>query len=317
MQFIRNRKAYNKDSTLEKVCHNKNIHDYRPGTLLFYAFTHFDVLLAVIHFIRVVFVDFFVSQFARKFGLTKTPIAKVDNELDDKIPFTPSKVGTYLDFTAFWMRPLSMLLKTVGSKRAKPIILAFLHKITLSYSSAGKVYRMCMSTTDRPHYHRRFYFRVIHIFDPHYLCVPSLHISVVSLVWSFYRELFKKLPEIPEDLKKSYLDELYEEAIEIAETVLYIKQHSVNCIPAALYMMTFIMKPYFKAEDGIQFLKDMFVNTDIPVETQKELKDYMYFIFERFLLVGITNDNWIEPIKAWLKEYCINSNQAYIAKKIK
>ena len=125
------------------------------------------------------------------------------------------------------------------------------------------------------------------------------------------------MEEFTEEEKSVYLNEIYTGAIKIAETVLYIKQHSVNCIPAALYMMTFLMKPYFTAEDGIQFLRDMFVNTDIPVQDQKELKDYMYFIYERFLLVGITDDNWIAPIKAWLKEYCITSNQAYLSKKIR
>lgn len=295
----------------------KKLEEYKDSTLLSMVFTDIDVFFSTISFIKTVLIHFFCSQFARKLGLTKTPIAKVDNDLDKKIPFTPSKVGTYLDFTSFWFRPLSMLIKKLGRKKAKPYIIKFLHKINLAYSSAAKVYETCMSTTDRPRYHKMFYFRVIHIFDPHYLCVPSLHITVVALVWNFYREAFKEIPELTEEEKKIYLDEIYEGSIKIAETVLYIKQHSVNCIPAALYMMTFIMKPYFTASDAIQFLHDMFLESDISPKDQKQMKDYMYFIFERFLLAGVTGDNWIEPIKAWLKEYCIDSNQAHIAEKIK
>lgn len=295
----------------------KKIGDYKPGTLWGLALTDIDLFLAVVSFIKTVFINFFCSQFARKFGITKTPIAKVDNYLDQKIPFRPSKVGTYLDFTAFWMRPLSMYIKRLGRKKAKPYCVAFLRKINLAYKSAAKVYKTCMSTTDRPHYHKMFYFRVIHIFDPHYLCVPSLHITVVALVWNFHKEAFKEITELTDEEKKGYMKEIYDEAIKIAETVLYIKQHSVNCIPAALYMMTFINKPFFTADDAIKFLHDMFIETDVSKEDQKELKDYMYFIFERFLLTGATGDNWIEPIKAWMKEYCINSNQAFIAEKIK
>jgi len=295
----------------------KPINTYSTTPAAIFIFSHVSLALRGIFFITTVIRDFFINQFARKFGFIKTPIVKVDNELDEKIPFTPSKIGTYLDFTAFWLRPLSMLIFKLGPKKAKPYIDDFLKKITIAYHSAGRVYRMCMSTTARPRYYKMFYFRVIHFFDPHYLCVPSLHISVVSLVWSFYRKAFSEMEEFTEEEKSVYLNEIYTGAIKIAETVLYIKQHSVNCIPAALYMMTFLMKPYFTAEDGIQFLRDMFVNTDIPVQDQKELKDYMYFIYERFLLVGITDDNWIAPIKAWLKEYCITSNQAYLSKKIR
>lgn len=295
----------------------KPIRTYNHGLGLLFIFTNWDLGLRGIYFIKTVLVHFFLNQFARKFGFTQTPIAKVDNELDDKIPFTPKKIGTYLDFTAFWLRPLTMVLFRLGPKKAKPIIRDFVKKITLTYKSAARVYKVCMSTTKRPRYYKMFYFRMIHFFDPHYLCVPSLHISVVSLVWGFYRKLFAESTDFTEEEKKFYLEEIYDDAIKIAETVLYIKQHSVNCIPAALYMMSVLLHPYFTAEDGIQFLRDMFIKTDIPEHDQKELKDYMYFIYERFLLVGITGDNWILPIKTWLKEYCVNSGQVNVAKKIK
>lgn len=295
----------------------KSIYDYKVFKAVLFVICHPSLFLDFISFIVIVLKDFFFIQFARKFGLSKTPVAKVDNELDNKIPFVPSKIGTYLDFTAFWIRPMSMMIEKLDSKKAAYYIHDYLKKISLTYHSASRIYKMCMSTTARPKYYKMFYFRVIHFFDPHYLCVPSLHISIVSLVWSFYRDAFKNMQELTQEEKDFYLSEIYNGAIKIAETVLYIKQHSVNCIPAALYMMTFLMRPFFTAEDGIQFLRDMFVKTDIPVDTQKELKDYMYFIYERFLLVGITDDNWITPIRNWLKEYCCNSNQEYIAKKIK
>lgn len=295
----------------------KKIKKYRIFPAAFFIFTHFDTLMCAVRFLKTVVTDFFGIQFLRKFGLTKTPIVNVDNELDKKIPFVPEKIGVYFEFTSFWIRPLSMLIHRLGKKRAKPYIIEFLKKITEVYSSAGQIYKMCMTTTSRPRCYKKFYFSVIYFFDPHYLCVPSLHVSIVSLVWSFYRRLISQLDDFSEEEKKAYIDELYDGAIEITEAVLYIKQHSVNCIPAALYMMTFLMEPYFTPEDGIQFLKDLFAKTDIPVEVQKELKDYMYFIYERFLLVGISDYNWIAPVRSWLKEYALNTGHVLKEKKIK
>ena len=295
----------------------KRIKDYTTMPAVVFILTHLKTLPYAVIFLKTVIKDFFIIQFLRKFGITKTPVVKVDNKLDDKIPFTPNKIGTYLDFTAFWIRPMTMLLKRLGKKKACAYIVDFLKRIRRAYHSAGRVYNMCMTTTARPRYHKKFYFNVIHFFDPHYLCVPSLHVSIVTLVWSFYRKVFAELGEFSDEEKKFYIDELYSGAIEITETVLYIKQHRVNCIPAALYMMTFLMRTYFTAEDGIHFLRDLFVKTSIPVETQKEIKDYMYFIYERFLLVGITDDNWISPIRSWLKEYAVSSGQVLTAKKIR
>jgi hypothetical protein len=294
----------------------KYIKDYSIFPTAFFVFTDFDVFKSFFKYIRTVIKDFFFLQFIRKMGLSKIPIAKVDNVLDDKIPFDPNKIKTYLDFTNFWIKPLTMLIKELGRKGSKKYVIEFFNHLQLCYFSAAKVYKICMTTTNRPKYYQNRGFRLIHFFDPHYLCVPSLHVSLISLVWSFYRRILPEITIFSEDIKNQILDELYKDAIKICEAVLYVKQHSVNCIPAALYMMTFLLPNDFSCEDGIQFLKDLFVNTEIPIEDQKELKDYMYFIFERFLLVGITDGNWIAPIKSWLKEYCINSNQEEIAKQI-
>lgn len=295
----------------------KTISSYKPVTLVFFVLTDFSGFLTAVQLIVTILRDFFFIQINRKLGLKKTPIAKVDNELDKKIPFDPSKVNVYLGFIGFWINPLCMLIKRLGRKKAKPYVISFLRKITLAYKSAAQVYRICMTTTDRPHYHNTLYFRLIHFFDPHYLCVPSLHIAVVTLVWIFYREIFNEIDEFSQDEKNAYLEEIYRGTIQISETVLFIKQHSVNCIPAALYMINHLMPSHLDANDAIQILHDLFINTDVSEEDQKELKDYMYFMFERFLLTGTTDDNWILPIKDWLKEYCKAHNQSHIAEKIK
>ena len=49
--------------------------------------------------------DFFWLQFAVKWGFKKLPVVDVDHPLDDEVPFAPDKVGAYLDFVAYWIRP--------------------------------------------------------------------------------------------------------------------------------------------------------------------------------------------------------------------
>ena len=44
------------------------------------------------------------------------------------------------------------------------------------------------------------------------------------------------------------------------------------------------LRDWVEKKYDLSDIKDLFVNTEIPIEDQKELKDYMYFIFYIFLL---------------------------------
>ena len=61
------------------------------------------------------------TQFLEKWGFYHIPIVKVDSPLDKKIPFTPSKVYIYMDFVYLFLRPLTMLIRRFGLKKAAPI----------------------------------------------------------------------------------------------------------------------------------------------------------------------------------------------------
>ena len=184
----------------------------------------------------VVLKDFFFLQFAVKWRIKKIPVVSVDHPLDKKVPFTPDRVGIYFDFINIWIRPMSMMIKKFGAKKGLPLCKEWLDRLRKTYEEAAKFYRFCLSTTDRPHYKKSLNFLKIHLFDPHYCCVPSLHIAIVVLVFTFYRDLFVREGFSAEE-REAWTRELYEGAVSIGETVLYVKQHSVNCIPAALYMM--------------------------------------------------------------------------------
>ena len=212
-------------------------------------------------YLYTVVTKFFWLQFSVKLGLRKIPVLPVDNALDKKVPFNPLKVPIYLDFIHFWVRPMVFIINKFGTKKAVPYCAKFFAIIDKSYQEAARIYSFRMSTTDRPmckvDKSVQRHFNTIRTVDPHYLCVPSLHIAIVVLAYTFFRQTFKEL-EMNKEEQDFYNAELYRGALDIAETVLYVKQHSVNCIPAALFMMTNLIPEYFKAEDAKIFINDLF-----------------------------------------------------------
>ena len=264
------------------------------------SLTHPKVVLSTVSYLKTVAADFFILQFLRKFKFTRTPIVHVDNPLDDLVPFNTRKIAEYLGFVKYWIRPLGLLIQTLGVKKAAPRLAQFYRNIRDAYKSAAGVYRFRLSTTNRPHYKKRIYFAGVHMLDPHYLCVPSLHITVVCLTYSFMRKAFAEEGYSKEE-QDSWNQDLYKGAVNIAETVLYVKQHSVNCVSAALYMTARVFPSLFSKEDALGFLDSMFKSAvDIPSEDKKRILDDMKNLFLGFMEEGKDCKDWSEPIKNWL-----------------
>lgn len=246
---------------------------------------------------------FFFLQFSVKMKLRKIPVVSVDNALDKKIPFTPERVSVYLDFIHSLARPLGFCISTFKGKERVKIITGVLDLLRSCYDTASRIYSFRMSTTDRPHYKKDRHFRLIHALDSHLMCVPSLHVAIMIMAWIYYRDVFK-LPFFNEEETKYYTDQVYESARAITETVLYVKQHSVNCIPAAIYMMTNLLTDKFTLEDANYFIDTLFVQcTDISDQTKQELYTYIHTMFNRFVQENASTDDWTVPIKNWLVNY--------------
>jgi hypothetical protein len=255
---------------------------------------------ALFLFLKTIIRDFFWLQFSVKFKLKKIPVVRVGDTLDDAVPFDPSKINIYLDFVDFWIRPMTFLFKRFGIKKALPYCTDFLYLIETAYSTAAQVYRFRMSTTERPHYTKTAGFRMIHALDPHLLCVPSLHVVIVTLARIYYGGVFKQL-HIDEAERKLYEKELKDGANDIIETVLYIKQHSVNCIPAALYMLLYLLKDRFTIDTAVEIINGLFENDDrISLTEKNAIHAHIHYMFERLLLHGVHEDDWAAPIKRWL-----------------
>ncbi|MDR1747923.1 MAG: hypothetical protein LBR47_02565 [Spirochaetaceae bacterium] len=269
----------------------------------FTTLTHRKSFTALMKYLGTVFRNFFFLQFAVKMGLKKIEIIHVDHPLDDEVPFVPEKVDIYLDFINFWIRPLSFLEKRIGRKRASGYTAEYLGIIRRCYQSASRFYRFRMSTTRRPLDCTDRRFVMIRTLDPHYLCVPSLHVSIVVLAFSYFRRVFREIG-LPEEEQAALNAELYAGAVSIAETVLYIKQHSTNCIPAALYMMSQLIPAMFSIEDSLEFMEHLFAESgDISGDKKELIRERLEFLFEQLLLEGCHEDDWLEPMRRWILKY--------------
>lgn len=262
--------------------------------------THWQSLKPLCKFLHTVLVDFFFLQYSVKLKLKKIEIISVGDDLDEKIPFRPDKSDIYLDFINYWIRPLSFIIKRLGVKRAVPHCARFIKALQQLYAEAARVYRFRMSTTKRPNHGGNKNMKIIHRVDPHYLCVPSLHIAIVTLTYTFFDEVFQK-ENLPQDEYNRYTQELYHGALEIAETVLYVKQHSVNCIPAALYMMLHLQSEIFSIDKAVKFINDLFTDApDVLPEDKTKINSHIHYMFERLLLESCNEDDWTIPVIRWL-----------------
>lgn len=255
--------------------------------------------------------DFFFLQNLQKLHITKRPVLNVETEIDDKIPFNPSHVAAYLDFVQFFVRPMDMLKKRLGYRKAAPYLCLYLKFLTNIYKNSSSIYRYCMTTTTRPKYFKTHKFRTIHFFDPHLLCVPSIHVAVSAGSYAWYKQLFKT-GIIPREEADMRLGEIKQQAVSIVESVLFIKQHSVNCIPIALYMLTSTMrKSFFSAQDSINFIDSLFVDSpEISESVRKEIIEHFYYLYERTLLESRYSADWEECVRHWLLDFAVNTKQS-------
>jgi hypothetical protein len=243
----------------------------------------------------------------------RIPVSRVDHELDAKIPFNPDWIALYLDFAAFWVRTLGFLLKRYG-KRAEPGVADFLGSMGRLYAFAGEVYGKNLSTTKRPFYIRRPRFLLIHACDPHLMCVPSLHVMVVIRTYTKFADLTASLESggAGNDETAGRVRELKRRAQDITEAILYVKQHSVNCVAAAMYAMTRFEERLFPREEAEDFLSGIFGSGgrgEAPVSGRggkveardgAAIRSYIGALYARFLAEGASS--WEKPLLDFLRQ---------------
>jgi len=189
---------------------------------------------AAVRCVLSIFGNFFMRQ--HRYALSgRIPVSRVDHPLDARIPFVPSWIDVYLDFVPFWMRVLPFLLATRG-RRAFAQVADFCREIGRLYRFAAEVYSRNLSTTDRPFYVARTKFLFVHLLDPHLMCIPSLHVMVAVFAHAKFARIARSLGG-GEGLAAA-VEEMRRGSLAICRAILFVKQHSVNCIGASLYAMT-------------------------------------------------------------------------------
>jgi len=266
---------------------------------------------------------FFFLQYRAALLPGRIPVSKVDHPLDGKIPFLPGEVNTYLDFVAFWVRTLGFLLRHCGAGILEQVR-NFLETMGELYAWAAEVYGKNLSTTERPFYIGRPRFLLIHAMDPHLMCIPSLHVMVVIRTYTLFRKIVNSMGEGERFAVQA--EELRKGALAITEAVLYIKQHSVNCISAAMYAMTRFDPVLFPPDEAERFAYGIFADMKIPGkadggeirrefcgEARREIRGYILSLYRRFLSEGESCDDWTEPLLSFLKEKSKGATEGIIS----
>jgi hypothetical protein len=273
--------------------------DQSIGMTVLWVFSIPCLRYAGLRCIKSIFYNFFFRQFRAALFPGRIPVSPVDHPLDEKIPFNPSWVGIYLDFIAFWVRSLGFL-RYQYQRRGIKSALSFIKTIGRLYSFAAETYTKNLSTTNRPRYLARPRFLLIHAVDPHLMCIPSLHVMVVISTYTQFQTMLRSLGD--GERFALQIEEVRRGALNITEAILYVKQHSVNCIAAAMYAMTRFDPALFPKAEGLDFASRLFITAKNPGPADAEvIRGHIRDLYLAFLEAGNSAETWEEPLVNFLR----------------
>jgi hypothetical protein len=271
-----------------------------------------------------IFFNFFFRQYYAAWLPGRVPVSRVDHPLDLKIPFVPAWVTIYLDFVTYWVRMLSFLLRAYR-RRAFDAVREFMASMGKLYAFAAEAYQKNFSTTDRPFYIARPRFFLIHLVDPHLMCIPSLHVMVVIRTYTQFAVILRSLHEA--EHCAAQIAEMKQGALAITQAILFVKQHSVNCVAAAMYAMTCFDPNLFPPEEAEAFTGLLFGDpppqasagspvagpenrlrpsaaprTKLPPADAAEIRAHILSLYRLFLTEGKTARNWVEPLLGFMRQ---------------
>ena len=227
---------------------------------------------------------FFIIQFQTAWRLKKRTVIKVDHPLDADIPFCPEDAKTYLFFIPLWMKSLAFF-RAAGGKAVDTQAIEFMNGLARLYKEAGLIYNKCQSTTNRPKADGRLLFLVIHFFDPHLHCVPSLHVGVVLYNYFMMRKLLPELCRkgiISKEQSEISIAWAKQEALAIIDTILTIKQHSVNCVAAGLFFLNALYPDDYSRKECLTVVDDLLENRKEQIPCLKEIREHIKKLFKEF-----------------------------------
>jgi hypothetical protein len=285
----------NENTTDPRAVKNRQVQEPLAYTV-FRVLCHPALRTPALRTVKSIMYHFFFLQYKAAFFKGRIPVTPVDHPLDREIPFSPKWVAVYLDFVAFWIRMLGFLLSRYGRRGFAPVI-DFIESMGKLYAFAAGVYTKNMSTTARPRYYGRPRFVVIHAVDPHLMCIPSLHVMVVIRTYTKFRDILRSLGD--EARFAPQIACIRQGALDITEAILYVKQHSVNCVSAAMYAMTCFDPPLFPEAEGRDFAAALFTRAGSP-KARDAICSYIIERYEQFVEAGKQSADWRTPLLDFL-----------------
>jgi hypothetical protein len=89
-------------------------------------------------------------------------------------------------------------------------------------------------------------------------------------------------------------------ALDITESILYVKQHSINCIAAGLYAMTRYDAELFPAGEAHDFVDGLFRNGPVSPPARTAIKKHILDLYHSFLDAGARSERWEQPLLDFL-----------------
>lgn len=243
--------------------------------------------------------NFFLFQFKAALFPGRIPVAQADHPLDEKIPFQPRQIGVYLDFVAYWVRLAGFLVRRYRRRGTGPAG-DLIDSMGNLYAFARGVYAKNLSTTRRPRYLARPRFVLIHALDPHLLCIPSLHVMIVIRAYTQFRAILRSLKD--EENLAAKIKAAQQEALAIVEAILFVKQHSINCVAAAMYAMTRFDRELFPPAEAENFISPLFSSRPVPSPADRKIiLGHIMELYRRFLREGGADLPWEKPLLDFLR----------------
>ena len=256
----------------------------------FMVFSDYRILIASLKLAFNAIRFFFLPQFSNTIFRTR-PVISVDHELDNQIPFRKELVGIYLGFIKFWMNIVYWLFTIYGKKAKIERLVEILSRL---YKDSGKIYLRYHSTTVRPKYVNDLRFSFIHSLDPHLNCVPSLHVTLVMMSWVLAFEIISGMKDTDNSFTKKWLDKQWDVAIRITESILFLKQHSLNCIGVSLFYLTNAFPELFNDDFCQMVINEIFTREGKDLEIRSLVRHEIYDLYKK-----LKNDSEKNPGKNW------------------
>jgi hypothetical protein len=122
---------------------------------------------------------------------------------------------------------------------------------------------------------------------------------VVIFTYTQFRKTLRSLGD--EGRFAPQIREMKNGALAISEAILFVKQHSVNCIAAAMYAMTCFDGGLFPPEEAEEFASRLFV-LSLPPEDGEAVRNHITGLYRRFLAEGETAKDWKGPLLDFLRQ---------------